>query len=756
VHNTGAYSSPYFADKQDVGKHHSSNHPHQSQDYYSALDDYTSQEENYNDHKRYPRGSRDKSDIGSSPRTSLQARLSPTRVDDQINSKKLLSHLGAYKVADENKNHLRALSGHNDIKENVGRGSGKQYSDVVSPEANRKRNENPLSQTRKADLSHTHVSRPGTNELKLRYEKSFESLNAATRLDTADHIDPSKFFSPKYEKGMMDEHLTRKLRTAQGKDKQKSFAETNGVPIKQIRDKGRRDVSPTDDDYKIIRSHKLKRETRDSSKNMDPKRSQKNLEGPYKSEALQSKEYKKHSNDIETVQLHLGNESDHYRMERDRDDAIKKMKRTQKEINNKYEHTREDLEKTSHEKDILRRENKELKQDMITKDQIVSKLERKVNSLNEQLASLTNKYNLQAESYTFRLRGLEKEKEDALYEKEKLRGSVEEYVSQHELSVIEDKAIYVKTIEERERQVKFLKADNEELLREVEQIKKALGEQNRHRAEHNGIYKDSYKPLTSQERFFVQKAVDEKHGDMSTELKHLKTEVEKLRSENESLKLEVQGRQTVRNFDNLERSIDRKDVRLESGKLKKATKEPNVGILSKVLKDLLNETGVGDINDIVKKVKDMKEGLSVNNKFVNGVLDLIYKCSPAGYFDVRPSCKQAWKWLKRLMEEYMTMKRQKDGTFSNDNLIVSSLMDYLALLDKHDIIPRVKHIVEENAHIKKLVERVTGNGLESSFGIANERTVENLRSSFNSRENFHSTAKFEDQSKFQSQKIFDR
>jgi len=56
-------------------------------------------------------------------------------------------------------------------------------------------------------------------------------------------------------------------------------------------------------------------------------------------------------------------------------------------------------------------------------------------------------------------------------------------------------------------------------------------------------------------------------------------------------------------------------------------------------------------------------------KFSECVINLITDCSPPGVYSnekVKPSLKQAWKWIRKVLSDYMLLKKEIEKMYKGD------------------------------------------------------------------------------------------
>ncbi|OMJ76791.1 hypothetical protein SteCoe_23765 [Stentor coeruleus] len=78
-------------------------------------------------------------------------------------------------------------------------------------------------------------------------------------------------------------------------------------------------------------------------------------------------------------------------------------------------------------------------------------------------------------------------------------------------------------------------------------------------------------------------------------------------------------------------------------------------------KELLSAENHNEFKDKIAKVKDIYAKYMKLKKFIDKLADMIIQCSPSGSFSKEPSTHQIWKWLTRLLEEYMKIKQSISG-----------------------------------------------------------------------------------------------
>ena len=188
-----------------------------------------------------------------------------------------------------------------------------------------------------------------------------------------------------------------------------------------------------------------------------------------------------------------------------------------------------------------------------------------------------------------------------------------------------------------------------------------------------------------------------------------KDDLETLRNENKRLKQELQNTSNI-----MKRSTDLRDTSqpfetiVENTKyqMTEGKKAANSEAIFKILTEVSRVVGAENIITLVPKIKEIQEESKTNQKFVSSFLDLVYKCSPSGYFENKPTVQQAWKWMKRLMQEYMDMRKEGKSDASRDSDLIHKIMICLAVKNKDDLMDKVRWLASENSLMAKVINKM--------------------------------------------------
>jgi len=273
-----------------------------------------------------------------------------------------------------------------------------------------------------------------------------------------------------------------------------------------------------------------------------------------------------------------------------------------------------------------------------------------------------------------------------------------------------------KNLEDSFMHIQSLTSRNDELAQKVENLK-------RFNQEREKAYREKLDESSVENRRILEENVnqirDEIRQQYQSKVHHYKSKVDYLLVENDNLKLELQSRPTLRKFKENEAKLATLENELEETKThihKDTLREPHqthkdhhkkkgseVTMPVKILKEIVEELEIDSLGEAIPKIRDYKS----DSKFTHTVLDLVYRCSPKGSFDGKPTTKQAWKWLKAIMEEYMSLKRHDGGyDIGAEREILRIVMDFLKVKEKADVPGKLRQLIGDNGLMSKIVSKI--------------------------------------------------
>lgn len=114
------------------------------------------------------------------------------------------------------------------------------------------------------------------------------------------------------------------------------------------------------------------------------------------------------------------------------------------------------------------------------------------------------------------------------------------------------------------------------------------------------------------------------------------------------------------------------------------------GKYKKICHESMRIIGVSTSKDLFPRLMHLRQHHSKNKKskkLCQMISDMIIQCSPEGAFKEPPTTREIWKWITRLLEEYMKLKQ----TISGDTFY--RLMDLLQIENVDEIVDRVSSLV---------------------------------------------------------------
>ena len=97
------------------------------------------------------------------------------------------------------------------------------------------------------------------------------------------------------------------------------------------------------------------------------------------------------------------------------------------------------------------------------------------------------------------------------------------------------------------------------------------------------------------------------------------------------------------------------------GKIKEIENKGNIYLRSyNICEQLVREFGLNNQEEIFDNKKNIISDNKVVYKLYEKLADLLVQCSPKGKFTGLPSCHHVWKWITRILEDYMMLKKENN------------------------------------------------------------------------------------------------
>lgn len=155
-----------------------------------------------------------------------------------------------------------------------------------------------------------------------------------------------------------------------------------------------------------------------------------------------------------------------------------------------------------------------------------------------------------------------------------------------------------------------------------------------------------------------------------------------------------------------------KDKRKPNPKKDKEVCTLSQAALKRLITDLMKEFNVETTSAIITCIKEQQKQVKSHTKwkdFIDKITSLVIECSPPGTFDKTPTLKRIWRWIRRLIEEYLYIKKEQEMSNNYRNLLLNIAKDLdtaypedlpgaiskirLELLDHKDFLERLKQVL---------------------------------------------------------------
>ncbi|CAG9320823.1 unnamed protein product [Blepharisma stoltei] len=226
-----------------------------------------------------------------------------------------------------------------------------------------------------------------------------------------------------------------------------------------------------------------------------------------------------------------------------------------------------------------------------------------------------------------------------------------------------------------QRKISKLKSKNKELLHKL-----------KHHSSKNTPAQDNSIPKSP------RKSPIKKHEESL-----LKGEVERLKSEILDIKQEVSKKQPKKGHQDAYKTAPITPTSHKSRPIFSPTKDGKFSpetdpMLRKILGQLmllLKVDNVGDITQACQRLLRDSKSAFETNKFVKKITNLLSKYSQPNSLQSKPDLERVYKWIKRLIEEYLHVKKQCEAVLSH-SAILHSIMKMLNVIFPEDLPGEIK------------------------------------------------------------------
>jgi hypothetical protein len=389
-----------------------------------------------------------------------------------------------------------------------------------------------------------------------------------------------------------------------------------------------------------------------------------------------------------------------YTLERERDDLKAKNAQLTRQI-----------EDSDSNKDQYRRTTEKHTRSLEDLKAQVSRMEQRIYELDSQ----KNKLIEENTELTIKLQDSENELETADKELEFLRAKIHKLKEKtgKDLELKRDYKGLLQRVEALETAELKYNSEKSEYLAEIQILKER----------NEGLYRDLQNERRAKEIAIESKVNNTKHSE-NYELKcrayKLEDEIDRLQIENDTLKSELAARpsrtkllEANRRVEELEAviediqrdrsrgrsiSVGRSDKDRNYRPARSVSREKNRGrdkdlhslsqaTLKRLINDIMKEFNIETPSALIAYLRDIRKQLkefSNMKDFIYKLTSLILDCTPNGSLDKNPSLKKIWRWVKRLTEEYLYLKKESD-TSDKHKAILRVLLKECNLVSPEDL-----------------------------------------------------------------------
>lgn len=206
-------------------------------------------------------------------------------------------------------------------------------------------------------------------------------------------------------------------------------------------------------------------------------------------------------------------------------------------------------------------------------------------------------------------------------------------------------------------QIKTLENQNVELQKKNEVLAKIIREKDKKIQKTEQKLEESVRHIIDER---VNQTLHETSRNYSHKLQKYKNVIKELTAENENLKADLRTRPSQRQHRETEAKLRNLEYELqeERNNSRETKRSPEIENYKKIANDLKNELDVHSSAELVPRVRELLTSQKTSTKFTTALTDMVTKCAPPGYFGGKPALKESWKFIKKIMEEYMNLKKQ--------------------------------------------------------------------------------------------------
>lgn len=130
--------------------------------------------------------------------------------------------------------------------------------------------------------------------------------------------------------------------------------------------------------------------------------------------------------------------------------------------------------------------------------------------------------------------------------------------------------------------------------------------------------------------------------------------------------------------------------------------------LKRLISELMKDFNVDTTSAVITCLKDQQKQVKSHSKwkdFIDKITKLVIECSPPGTFEKIPTLKRIWRWIRRLIEEYLYIKKEQELSNTYRNLILALSKD-LDTAYPEELPNAISKIRKESQECREFLERL--------------------------------------------------
>lgn len=132
---------------------------------------------------------------------------------------------------------------------------------------------------------------------------------------------------------------------------------------------------------------------------------------------------------------------------------------------------------------------------------------------------------------------------------------------------------------------------------------------------------------------------------------------------------------------------------------------PSLSTINSILAELLSILKLNNIQEIINEVKTLKKKPKPSN-LEERLGKMVKDLSPEGTFNLCPTPQQCWKWVRRVVEDYLKIKKDLEKEDKNRE-VINKLIKISGVENSSQLYKKISTLVEENQSNQALKDKIS-------------------------------------------------